>query len=142
VSADDRLLLLRVKYLEKVVERALLNKSNMAKNKDNKPPVADDTSAAGVTTPQSPGDGTSDTDQSSQQPPVTPPQVEAEAIERDWALRYKSTSVRSPKTGKLIEVDASKLDEDPELLAWMLTKHPDAFSQLPAPKEAPAADTQ
>lgn len=120
---SDQSTLLRVRYLEQVVNQVLSKKDIMSgKNKQKDPPEKNqggNGSAPGANGTNHGADaGASDA-----------------PVERPWELAFKSTDIVDRRTRKLITITAEVLDADPDLLAHMLEKHPDAFSRLPAPPE-------
>lgn len=97
---------IRVRYLEKIMSKFLSKRmDNESKNKIE--------------------DG-------GQNPPSPPPadqgdDFNAPKLTPAFQLSAKAFDVKSPKTGKMITVTQEILEKDPELLAWMQSKHPDCF---------------
>lgn len=105
---DHDELVIRVRYLEKVVNNLIPNKSTMSTKSSKKA-----------------GDQGGD-----QKSPPTSPKAPKATSATGWELVYTSCDVKSPVTGKLVKVTRDTLLADPVLLDHMLTKHADCFKAV------------
>lgn len=103
----------RLKYLEQVVNKLLINKTaTMSTKNRNSKGGASNTGAS--TTPENIND-----DQIINDTPATP------ATHR---LKYKGLDVKYQ--GKIVSITSADLSADPALLAFMIEKHPDELVEL------------
>lgn len=93
----------RLKYLEQVVNKLLINTATMSNKNQNKSGKAADNNGA-------------------------PPDANQPTVQASHRLRYKGLDVKYQ--GKIISITSADLSADPDLLAFMIQKHPDELVEL------------
>lgn len=112
----------RLRLLEKVVDKLLIQKRMSDKTTTGNPDNIENQSGTGDAPPIQPGTGDVKTILTQDPPPIT-----GDDVRDTFELVYRKFDVKSPKNGKLITVTREVLENDPQLLAWLREKHPDCF---------------